>query len=212
SDDVTHYPITQPPAAQMLYVPIGQPLANTRLYILDCSLQPVPVGVAGELCVGGIGVGRGYRNDAKRTAAGFVPDPFAPEPGARLYRTGDVARYRADGTLELLGRLDHQVKIRGFRIELGEIEGMLSQLSTVSEAVVQAHADVSGEKCLVAYIVPAHELPPTIRELRSFLARRLPDYMIPATFVMREALPLTSNGKVDRQALLPPARVRPELE
>jgi acyl carrier protein len=122
-----------------------------------------------------------------------------------------VARYRADGTLELLGRLDHQVKIRGFRIELGEIEGMLSQLSTVSEAVVQAHADVSGEKCLVAYIVPAHELPPTIRELRSFLARRLPDYMIPATFVMREALPLTSNGKVDRQALLPPDRVRPEL-
>jgi amino acid adenylation domain-containing protein/non-ribosomal peptide synthase protein (TIGR01720 family) len=153
SDDVTHAVIVQPPAAEMLPVPIGRPLANVQLYVLDSQLQPVPVGVAGELGVGGISVGRGYRHDAKRTAAVFVPDPFAPEPGARLYKTGDLVRYRPDGTLEFLGRMDEQVKVRGYRIELGEVEAVLRQHSAVREAVVVARQDGPGDKGLVAYVV-----------------------------------------------------------
>ena len=127
SDDVTHHVITEPPAADATQVPIGRPIANMRIYVLDQALTPMPIGVPGELCVGGIGVGRGYLGDPVRTAEAFVADPFADRPGARLYRTGDLARWRADGTLEFLGRLDHQVKIRGFRIELGEIEAVLGR-------------------------------------------------------------------------------------
>ncbi len=212
SDDVTHYPIYQPPAEDVVNMPIGRPVSNMRLYVLDRHLQPLPIGLAGELYVGGVGVGRGYLNDPLRTAEAFVPDPFAQEPGARLYKTGDVARYLPDGDLEFLGRVDYQVKIHGFRIELGEIETTLSQHPGVREAVVVAREDRPGEKRLVAYLVPHREQSPSINELRGFLSERLPDYMLPSAFVMLETLPLTPNGKIDRKALPAPDQTRPELE
>jgi amino acid adenylation domain-containing protein len=204
SDDVAHYPIYQPPATEVLNMPIGRPVANMRLYVLDSQLQPVPIGVAGELYVGGIGVGRGYLNSAERTAEVFIPDPFAQEPGARLYKTGDLARYLSDGNIQFLGRLDHQVKIRGFRIELGEIEALMIQHPAVREVVVIAREDLSDNKLLVAYVVPNQEQVPAPSELRRFLQEKLPDYMVPSAFVMLEALPLTPNGKVDRRALPAP--------
>lgn len=204
SDDVTHYAITQPPAPELIHVPIGRPIANTRLYILDKQLQPVPVGVAGELFVGGVGVGRGYLNDRQRTAEAFVPDRFAQEPDHRLYKTGDLVRYLPDGNIEFLGRIDHQVKIRGFRIELGEIETVLARHPAVREAVVLAREGARSERRLVAYVVPAGEAPLAIGELRAYLKEQLPDYMVPALFVFLDALPLTPNGKVDRQALPAP--------
>jgi amino acid adenylation domain-containing protein len=201
SDDVTHYPIYQPPAAEVLNMPIGRPVANMHLYVLDSQLQPVPIGVAGEVYVGGIGVGRGYLNNAERTAEVFIADSFAQEPGARLYQTGDKARYLSDGNIEFLGRLDHQVKIRGFRIELGEIEAVLAQHPEVLQTVVVVWEDHPDNKCLVAYVVPHQEQGATPRELRGFLKEKLPDYMVPAAFVMLDTLPLTPNGKVDRRAL-----------
>jgi amino acid adenylation domain-containing protein len=212
SDDVTHYPIYQPPAAEVLNIPIGRPVANMRLYVLDSQLQPVPIGVAGELYVGGIGVGRGYLNNAERTAEVFIADPFAQEPGARLYKTGDLARYLSDGNIEFLGRLDHQVKIRGFRIELGEIEAVLAQHPEVLQTVVVAWEDHPSNKCLVAYMVPNQEQGATPSELRRFLKEKLPDYMVPSAFVMLNSLPLTPNGKVDRHALPAPDTSRLRLE
>lgn len=212
SDDVTHYPIRQAPPPEMVNMPIGKPVGNMRMYVLDRHLQPVPVGVAGELHVGGIGVGRGYINDPQRTAEAFIADPFSPQPQARLYKTGDMARYLPDGNLEYLGRIDHQVKIRGFRIELGEIEVALNQHPGVSQAVVVAREDIPGKKRLVAYWVANAQAIPTNSQLRAYLKQRLPDYMVPAVWVLLPALPLNSNGKVDKRALPNPTGKRPELD
>ncbi|WP_406694053.1 amino acid adenylation domain-containing protein [Singulisphaera sp. Ch08] len=184
-------------------VSIGRPIANTQIYILDALLQPVPIGVAGELYIGGDGVVRGYLDRPALTAERFLPDPFG-KPGARLYRTGDLARWRTDGTLECLGRLDHQVKIRGHRIELGEVEDALNLHPSVQAAVAVARPDAQGNAQLVAYLVTADEARTTTAELRRWLKNALPEPMIPSAFVLLDALPLTPNGKVDRNALPDP--------
>jgi hypothetical protein len=179
---------------------------------LDAHLQPVPVGVAGELHIGGVGLARGYLNRPHFTAEKFIPHPFSSEPGSRLYKSGDLVRYLPDGNLEYLGRIDQQVKVRGFRIELGEIEAVLAQQPGLREVVVVAREDSPGERRLVAYLVPEPGASLDISELRSSLRERLPDYMVPSAFVTLEALPLTPNGKVDRQALPAPGDGRPALE
>ncbi len=187
-------------------VSIGRPIANTQMYVLDGGFGPVPVGVVGELFIGGFGVARGYLNRRGLTADKFVPDPFSATEGARMYRTGDLARFRADGNLEFLGRIDHQVKIRGYRIELGEIEARLLLHPGVSEAVVVARRDASGNKRLVAYLVTGAEA----AEVREFVARALPDYMVPTAWVVLPEMPLTAAGKVDRDALPEPSGDRDE--
>jgi amino acid adenylation domain-containing protein len=185
--------------------PIGKAIANTETYILDSSLQPVPVYTPGELHIGGIGLARGYLNRPELTAEKFIPHPFRKGPSARLYKTGDLARYLPNGNIEFLGRLDHQVKIRGFRIELGEIEAALGEYPAVRESVVIAQEDSTGSKRLVAYVVPGQEHIPEVNDLKKFLQQSLPEHMVPSFFVLLEALPLTPNRKVDRSALLAPA-------
>ena len=180
---------------------IGSPITNTQIYILDKYLQPVPIGVPGELHIGGAGLARGYLNRPETTQEKFIPNPFSNKPGSRLYKTGDLARYLPDGNIEFLGRIDNQVKIRGFRIELGEIEAVLSQHPNIKESLVLAREDIPGDKRLVAYIVPTQEKVPTLDSLRHFLKQKLPNYMVPAAFVVLEAFPLTPNGKIDRLAL-----------
>jgi amino acid adenylation domain-containing protein len=204
SDDVTHYPIYEAPPENTAYMPIGHPVSNLRAYVLSRDLQPVPIGIAGELHIGGVGVGRGYLNDPKRTVEVFIPDSFGQEPGARLYKTGDLARYQANGCIEFLGRGDHQVKIRGYRIELDEIASVLNQCPAVREAVVMAREDRPGNKQLVAYITANRQATLSVSGLRSFLREQLPDYMVPSAFVILGALPLTPNGKIDRKALPAP--------
>lgn len=182
-------------------IPIGRPIANTHLYILNRSLQPVPIGVAGDLYIGGVGVARGYYNRPDLTAEKFLPDPFSSGHGARMYKTGDRVRYRADSTIEYLGRSDHQVKIRGFRIELEEIEVVLARYPEVQHAVVLAYENGSDAQQLAACIVATPGQTISLDSLRIFLREHLPDYMVPATFLLQTAFPLTSNGKVDRYAL-----------
>ncbi|MEH2032602.1 MAG: non-ribosomal peptide synthase/polyketide synthase [Nostoc sp.] len=182
-------------------VPIGRPIGNVQAYILDRYLQPVPIGVPGELRLGGVGLARGYLNRPKLTAEKFIPHLFDDQPNSRLYKTGDLVRYLADGNIEYLGRIDHQVKIRGFRIELGEIETVLGLHPAVWESVVLVTENEPGDKRLVAYVVPKLEQFPTAQELRQFLANQLPLYMVPNTFVLLKSLPLTPNGKLDRRAL-----------
>ena len=189
---------------------IGRPLANTQIYLLDAHRQPVPVGVTGEIYIGGDGVARGYLNRPELTAEKFIPNPFRSQPGARLYKTGDVARYLPDGNIEFLGRMDHQVKIRGFRIELGEIEAVLRKHPNVQDLVVMAREGQEGDKRLVAYVVARPAPAPTAGELRDFLKEKLPEYMIPSVFMLLEALPLTANGKLDRKALPLPEAARSE--
>ncbi len=203
-------------------VPIGRPIINTQIYLVDRHLQPVPVGVPGELCIGGAGLARGYHDRPESSAESFIPNPFTPLPsppacggsqrgGTRLYRTGDLARYRQDGNIEFLGRIDQQVKVRGFRIELEEIEKALVEHPAVQQAVIAAREDSPGQKRLVAYVVPSQEVPAINESLGRFLQERLPSYMVPATFMTLEALPLMPNGKVDRQALPAPDQTRPDV-
>jgi amino acid adenylation domain-containing protein len=219
---VTVYPIASHDGGSVKVVPIGRPIANTRAYVLDSSGQPAPLGVWGELHIGGASVGRGYLNQPELTAEQFVPDPFSETPGERLYRTGDVTRYLPDGNIEFSGRVDHQMKLHGFRIEPAEIEAVVGQHPGVRESAVVTQKDTTGEKRLVAYVVPnsgiqgfrgsdvqvgppEHVLPSQrehlTRELREFLRQKLPEYMVPSLIVELAALPRTPNGKVDRVAL-----------
>ncbi|MEG3936130.1 amino acid adenylation domain-containing protein [Microcoleus sp. B13-B4] len=212
------YPITEPDQLGNS-VPIGRPITNTQVYLLDSYLQPVPIGVPGELYIGGDGLARGYLNRPDLTEEKFIPNPFPRSKGAkeeqslnpeRLYKTGDLAHYLPDGNIEFLGRIDNQVKIRGFRIELGEIESTLSQYPAVRQCAVIARIDTDSDKRLVAYIVADQQQKPTTDELRRFLKQKLPDYMVPSAFVFPDALPLTPNGKIDRRALPAPDRLKQE--
>jgi acyl carrier protein len=194
--------------------PIGSPIANSQVYVLDNQGNPAPLGVPGELCVGGLGLARGYLNRPELTAERFVPNPFLgknTKGGERLYRTGDQARWLADGNMEYLGRLDHQIKLRGFRIELGEIESALQEYAGVLQSAVMVRQDKAGDKRLVAYVVAGSAEPVNgngssktrlqIGELREHLRRRLPEYMVPSAFVEMDQLPLNHSGKVDRKKL-----------
>ncbi len=196
------------PDIKLKIVPIGRPVANTQLYILDRLMQPVPIGVAGELHIGGIQVARGYLNRPELTTQKFIPDPFSNDPKARLYKTGDSVRFLPDGNIEFLGRLDFQVKIRGFRIELGEIESVLSQYPAIREVVVLARDDVPRDIRLVAYFISIDRSSVNISDLRNYLKEKLPDYMIPVAYVQLESMPLNPNGKIDRKSLPVPDTLR----
>ncbi len=195
-----------------LSVPIGQPIANTSVYILDRHLNVVPIGVAGELYIGGAGLAVGYLNQPTETAARFVPNPFSNETDERLYRTGDLARYLPDGNIEFLGRIDNQVKVRGFRVELAEIETVLLMHKEVRQAVVIVESEKTPNPRLLAYVITSASKPPNVDELRTFVGQHLPDYMIPASFVFLKTMPLTANGKIDRAALPAPDEARPDLQ
>jgi amino acid adenylation domain-containing protein len=191
--------------------PIGKPMYNHQAYVVDRNLRPAPVGVPGELWVGGAGLARGYLNRPELTAEKFARNPFVDNPKARIYRTGDLVKYLPNGDIEFLGRIDSQVKIRGFRIELGEVETVLGQHPGIKQVVVLAREDAPGQKRLVAYLVPKAEAP-TVSDLRSFLGERLPAYMVPSAFVTMDALPITPSGKVDHRALPVPEGDRPDLD
>ncbi len=208
---VTYRPVTQADLNANVSV-IGRPISDLQVYLLDEHLQPIPIGVLGEMYIGGAGLVRGYLNRPDLTAERFISNPFSDEPDVRLYKTGDLARYLSDGNIEYMGRIDHQVKIRGFRIELGEIEAVLRQHPAVENAVVIAQEDIPDDKRLVAYVVASKLQRSLFGNLRNFLKQKLPDYMIPSSFVFLNALPLTPNGKVDRKALPVPDNIRPELE
>jgi amino acid adenylation domain-containing protein len=201
----------RPEAARDRNTPIGKPVQNSRVLLLDSAMRPVPVGVPGEIHIGGRGLAREYFKRPELTAERFVPDPFTDTPGARLYKTGDMARYLADGCIEFIGRVDYQVKVRGFRVEPGEIEFALRQHPSVKDAVVLAKGDRTGVKRLVAYLVPAG-VASGASELRAFLKEKLPDYMVPTAFVTVEAFPLTPNGKLDRAALPEPEITRADIQ
>jgi amino acid adenylation domain-containing protein len=193
-------------------VPIGRPIANTEIYLLDPGLQPVPVGAPGELYIGGAGLARGYHGRPDLTAQQFIPHPFSQTASRRLYKTGDLARFRSDGAIDYIGRSDHQVKIRGFRIEPGEVEAALREFSNVKDLLVQTQQDTRGDVMLAAYIVYDHEPAPKPAEIREFLKHKLPDYMIPAAFVMMANFPLTANGKINRRALAAMRAEKLEME
>ncbi|MBO0801343.1 MAG: AMP-binding protein, partial [Blastocatellia bacterium] len=192
--------------------PIGRPFTNTRIYMLDAHLQPAPIGVYGEIFVGGPGVARGYHGAPDLTAEKFIPDPFSKTPDARLYKTADLARYLPSGDIEFAGRCDDQVKIRGFRIEIGEVEAVLGEHPNVRQVVAVVREDQPGEKRLAAYFVPASTPAPTPGDLRRFLLEKLPEYLVPSSFTRMDTLPLTPNGKIDRRALPPPEPSRREAE
>ncbi|MEW6735979.1 MAG: amino acid adenylation domain-containing protein, partial [Acidobacteriota bacterium] len=192
--------------------PIGRPIANVQIYILDQAIQQIPVGIPGELFIGGVGLARGYLNRADLTAEKFLPNPYSGEAGARLYRTGDLARYRADGNIEFIGRIDNQIKVRGFRIELGEVEAALSECAEVREAVVIVREDVPGDRRLVAYLVSIDGKAIATTLVREQLKHKLPEYMIPSAYVMMEKLPLTANGKLDRKTLPMPENLSSQVE
>ena len=192
-------------------LPIGRPIANTKVYLLDEELNPVPVGVAGELHIGGTGVARGYLNRPESTAEKFISDRFSDDPSVRLYKTGDIAQFLPSGEIEFIGRRDFQVKIRGFRVEPGEVEAVLERHPAIRDVAVVAREWREGEKRLVAHFVPRVGEEPSASELRSFLQGKLPAYMVPACFVRLNALPLTANGKVDRKALPDPSATDNEL-
>jgi len=206
SDDIAHYVVEQVPHAQWMYAPLGSPLRNMKSYVLDGRMRQVPIGMTGEMYIGGVGVGRGYLNRPGLTAERFVPDPFSPEPGARLYRTGDSVRRLAGGQADFVGRLDNQVKLRGLRIELTEIEAVLNQHESVLRSVVIVREDEPGDQRLVAYVVGKHQAAVDTNELRSSLKGRLPEYMVPGAIVVLERMPLTVNEKIDRTALPKPER------
>jgi amino acid adenylation domain-containing protein len=201
ADNVTHQPVLPEEAEELTRVAIGRVLPNLRLHVLGADLRPVPFGVPGELCVGGVGVGRGYLHDPARTAEAFVPDPSGADPGGRLYRTRDLVRHRADGALDFLGRVDRQVKVRGVRIELGEIEAVLLRHPGVREAAVLVKKTPQGDPRLVAFLVAEPEVAREPARLRTFLGQALPESMLPTAFVVRDAMPLTASGKLDRRAL-----------
>ena len=202
--DVTYWACQRESARKL--VPIGRPVANTKMYILDGSLKPLPVGVPGELYIGGVQVGRGYWGRAELTAERFLADPFCP--GGRIYKTGDLARWLADGAIEYLGSNDSQVKIRGFRIELGEIEAALAEQSAVGQAVVCALEDRPGDVRLVAYLVARPQTEVDVASVRDALRARLPEYMVPSAYEVLPEMPLNPSGKVDRKALPAPGRER----
>ncbi|MEH2112700.1 non-ribosomal peptide synthetase [Nostoc sp.] len=219
ADDISQFIVNQPLPENQRTVPIGKPLANLNLYILDEEMQLLPIGVPGEICVSGIGVGNGYWKNEEKTNFSFVPNPFTdakkrlPENRKDLiYKTGDLGRWLTDGNIEFLGRIDNQVKIRGFRVELGEIEAFLGQHQNVRENVVVAQQQEVGNLQLVAYVVAKREPIPSISELRTFLKEKLPEYMLPSDFVMLESIPLSPSGKVDRKALPKTENIRPKLE
>jgi amino acid adenylation domain-containing protein/non-ribosomal peptide synthase protein (TIGR01720 family) len=191
---------------------VGRPVSNTQGYLLDRRGRPLPIGVPGEVHLGGMGLARGYLGRPDLTAEKFIPDPFSVEPGARMYRTGDLARFLPDGRIDFLGRIDYQVKIRGYRIELGEIEAVLNEYPSVETCVVVARDDVNGDKRLVAYVVAREGEEPTLLELRNFLRERLLEHMVPLAFVLLDEMPLTPNGKINRRALPAPDDLRPEIE
>lgn len=191
-------------------VPIGKPIRNTQVYLLDTHMNPVPVGVVGQLYIGGAGVARGYRNQPALTAEKFVRNPFSADPESRMYKTGDLARYMLDGNIEFIGRSDHQVKIRGYRIELGEIEAALKEFPGVEDSVVITREDIPGEKLIMAYYV-AKQTPPSVNQLRAFLKEKLPEFMIPTVFVHLDSFPVLPNGKLDRSALPASEGARPNI-
>jgi len=206
------YLVPRPLDKSVSSIPIGRPIANTQVFILDRYLKPVPIGVAGELHVGGDGLARGYRNRPDLTAENFVPNPFSGVSGARLYKTGDLVRYLPDGNIEFLGRLDDQIKIRGFRIELGEIEAVLAEHPAVKATAVVVREEATGTKRLVAYVTLLPGSAPTPEDLRNFLKGKLPEYMLPWGFDFLPSLPLTPSGKVDRRGLPAPRCSRAERE